>query len=252
MNSVVRVEKSGGNRDADQAGVVGMSDGLRIRREVMIDNFGDAGRGGEVGLVKLEAHLFGRLDRGRWTLHDGSARDAAHGRMVDRLRVAGAAGDEAASDYGALRNGINLAVDAAQAGHQQQAALQTGGVAHGRHGGVDLHSRLREWRKRRRHHHRGRVFHQDESRIHGDAHLLQHVGEALRGKERLLPVAGALQSNHDAVTNQLILADAFERDQFLETRGGRIGGGRQLRSSAAIRIISKNRMIWKLERQNAQ
>ena len=55
--------------------------------------------------------------------------------------------------------------------------------------------------------------------IHGDAHLLQHVGQALRGKERLLPVAGALQSHHDAVANQLILADSFERDQFLEPRG---------------------------------
>ncbi len=65
-------------------------------------------------------------------------------------------------------------------------------------------------------------------RIHGDAHLLQHVGEALRGEQRLLPVAGALQSHNDAVANQLILADSFERDQFLEPRGRRIGGGRKL------------------------
>ena len=198
----------------------------RIRREVMIDHFGNAGRGGEVGGVQLEAHLVGRLDGRRWTLDDGSVRDAAHGGMVDRLRIAGATRDEAAGDHGALSNGINLAVDSAQAGHQQQAALQAGGVAHGRHGSVDLHSRLRERRERGCHHHRSRVFHQDQGRIHGDAHLLQHVGETLRGEQRLLPVASAFQSDDDAVTNQLILADSFERDQFLEPRGGRIGGGR--------------------------
>ena len=54
--------------------------------------------------------------------------------------------------------------------------------------------------------------------IHGDAHLLQHVSETLRGEQRLLPVASALQSDDDAVTNQLILADSFQRDQFLEPR----------------------------------
>ena len=60
------------NRDAHQAGVVGVSDGLSIRREVMIDDFGDAGRGGEVGFVELEAHLLGRLNGGRWALDDGA------------------------------------------------------------------------------------------------------------------------------------------------------------------------------------
>ena len=164
MNSVVRVEKSGWNRDADQTGVVGVRDGLGIRREVMIHDFGDAGRGGEVGCVQLEAHLLGRLDGRRLALDDGAVRDAAHGGMIDRLRVPGAARDEAASHHGALRDGINLTVDAAQAGHQKQAALQTGGVAHGRHGGVDLHSRLRERRERRGHHDRRGVLHQDGGR----------------------------------------------------------------------------------------
>ena len=228
MNSVVRVEKSRRNRDAHQARVVGVRDGLRIRREVMIHHFRDAGRGGEIRFVKLQAHLFGRLNGGRCTLDDGAVRDAAHGGMVDRLRVAGAARDESAGDHRALRDGINLAVDSAQAGHQQQAALQTGGVAHGGHGRVDLHARLRERGKRRGDHRSGRVLHQDSGWIHGDAHLLQHVGEALRGEERLLPVAGAFQSHHDAVANQLIFAHAFQRDQFLEPRGGRIGGGRKL------------------------
>ena len=174
--------EAGRDRDADQARVVGMRDGRRIRGEMMIDDFGDASRGGEVGFVELEAHLAGGLDGRRCTLDHGSVRDAANGRMVDRLRGAGATDDEAAGYHGALSNGINLAVDPAQAGHQKQSALQASGVAHGRHGGVNLHSGLRERRQLRRHHHRCRVFHQDEGRIHRDAHLLEHVGEALRGE----------------------------------------------------------------------
>ncbi len=85
MNSVVRVEKSARNRDAHQAGVVGVSDGRGIRVEMMIDGFGDAGRSGEVGFVELEAHLLGRLNGGRWALDDGASRHAAHGGMIHHL-----------------------------------------------------------------------------------------------------------------------------------------------------------------------
>ena len=60
-------------------------------------------------------------------------------------------------------------------------------------------------------------------RIHGHAHLLQHICETLRGEERLLPVAGPFQPHYDAVTYQLVVADAFERHQFLQTRGRRLG-----------------------------
>ena len=81
-------------------------------------------------------------------------------------------------------------------------------------------------------------------RIHGDAHLLQHVGEALRGKQRLLPVAGAFQPHHDAVADQLIVADSFERDQFLEPRGRRVGGrGKLQQQRGRSRISSESRII---------
>ena len=56
--------------------------------------------------------------------------------------------------------------------------------------------------------------------IHGDAHVLQHVGQTLGGEDGLLPVAGAVQADDQAVADELVVAHAFERDQFLETRGG--------------------------------
>ena len=68
--------------------------------------------------------------------------------------------------------------------------------------------------------------------IHGDAHLLQHIGQALGGEDRSVPVAGAFQSDHHAVANQLIVADSFERNQFLEPRLRRIDDGRKLQDAA--------------------
>ena len=55
----------------------------------------------------------------------------------------------------------------------------------------------------------------------GDAHLLQHVGQTLCGKDGQLAVAGAVQSYDQPVSDELIVAHAFERHQFLKTRGGR-------------------------------
>ena len=120
-----------------------------------------------------------------------AAGDAAYGRMVDRLRCSRSAGDETASYYRTLSNGINLTVDPAQAGHQKQAALQTSRVAHGSDSRVDLHSRLREGGERGSYHHSRSVLYQDQAGIYRDTHFLQHVGQALRGEERLLPVTGA-------------------------------------------------------------
>ena len=57
--------------------------------------------------------------------------------------------------------------------------------------------------------------------IDGEPHALQQIGQALRGEHGLLPVAGAGQADHQAVAHQLVVAHAFERDQFLQARGAR-------------------------------
>ena len=64
-----------------------MSDRLRLRREMMIHSFRNAGRGGKVGLMKLQPNLSGRFNRGRRLLHDGPARDASQGGMIHGLVV---------------------------------------------------------------------------------------------------------------------------------------------------------------------
>ena len=38
------------------------------------------------------------------------------------------------------------------------------------------------------------------------------------GEERLLPVARAVQTDHQAVADQLVVAHAFDGDQFLQAR----------------------------------
>ncbi len=94
--------------------------------------------------------------------------------------------------------------------------MQAAGITHSGHGRIDSRSGLRERRQGCRYHGGGGVAHQDQGWVHGDAHLLQHIGEALRREDGLPAIAGAIQPNHDAIADQLIVADAFERRQFLE------------------------------------
>ena len=60
---------------------------------------------------------------------------------------------------------------------------------------------------------------------HGDAHALQHVGQALGGEHGLAAVARAGQADDQPVADQLVFADAFDGDEVFQA------GGRQ-RSAA--------------------
>ena len=85
------------------------------------------------------------------------------------------------------------------------------------------------------------------SGLHGNAHLLEKIGQTLRGEERLLAVAGAVQADHQAVADELVIAHAFERYQFLEPRGG------AQRAQPAARSIRRKQIAcshdYLLERQ---
>jgi len=83
---------------------------------------------------------------------------------------------------------------------------------------------LRETRQRGGHHHRGGVAHRDRGGRNRYSHLLEQIGQALRGKHSLLAVAGSIQADYQAIADELVIAHAFERNQFLQTRGG--PGGR--------------------------
>ena len=149
-----------------------------------------------------------------------------------------AAGEAAGHDR-PLRDGIDLAVGAAQRGEHQDAALQIG---------CSRRSRRRWYRcaipgcaKA------GSVAVTITAAVlvtriavggHRDAHALQQVGEALGREHRLAAVAGAGQADHQAVTDQLVFANAFDRDQVLQPgRRGRGRGAQQSRAAGRLGVF---------------
>src|SRR5579859_2859542 len=137
----------GRNSDADERGIFGVSDGRSVGGKLAVHGLGDAGRGGEIGIVELEAHAAGGIDGGCGALDDGAGGHTADGWVVDGLIVAAVTGDESAGDYGALGDGVDVTVGAAQASQQQHAALKVLGVADGGGGGVDVRAGLCERRQ---------------------------------------------------------------------------------------------------------
>jgi hypothetical protein len=140
--------------------------------------------------------------------------------MVHGLAHAAASRHEASRYDGSLGHRVDLTVGAAQRCHQQQTALQITGIADGRGGNVDPCSRLREGRERRGHHHGSRVGDANGGSRYRHAHSLQHIGETLGAEDGSLLVAGFVEPHHHAITDQLVLAHAFHRDDVLQPRGG--------------------------------
>jgi len=65
------------------------------------------------------------------------------------------------------------------------------------------------------------VGHLNHGPVHGHTHLLQQIGKALRTEDGLLFVAGFIQTDHHAITEQLVVTHAFNRNQVLKPRRGR-------------------------------
>ena len=101
-------------------------------------------------------------------------------QMVHLHVVAAAATAKASNRERALRQSPDLTVGAAQRGRQQDAALETPGIAHRGRRGVHARAGAREGREIGRHQHGGDVLHLDGLGIHGDAKALQHRCERLR------------------------------------------------------------------------
>src|SRR5215471_12279807 len=112
----------------------------------MIHYFGDSHGGGEIAAVELQFHLIGRRRRRSQTLDRRSGWYAPDGRMIDRLSGAHSAGNESSGDHWSLRNGVDLAINATQAGHYEKAALKAGSVADRGYRRVNAGSGLRERR----------------------------------------------------------------------------------------------------------
>ncbi len=150
---------------------------------------------------------------------------------------------EAADDEIALRNGVDLSVEAVQRRDQQRAAAQTLGIGDGVDGDVDGLPGLDEGRQHRVHRHRRHVLQlrRDVGR-HRDAELRQHVVQRLHGERRLAGlIAGAVQTHHQPIAHQLIGAHALDLRQILDALGlrGRRRGQQSATSSPAPAAASR-------------
>ncbi len=173
--------------------------------------------------------MHGRF-HGRGNAFDaGAPGDATNCRMIDGLVVSAAAGNESAGHDRPLGDRIDLSVGSEQRGHQQQAPLKISGVADSRGRHVDLRAGLSKCRKRRGYHDTGGIGHNDRRWIDDQAHPLQGVGETLRAEHGGELVAGLVKPNHDAVTDQLVVAYAFDRYEIFQARRGRKRGGENQR-----------------------
>ena len=82
-------------------------------------------------------------------------------------------------------------------------------------------------------------------RRNGDAELRQHVPDALDGERRLAGlVAGAVEADDEAVTDELVAAHARHRGEILDAfgLGGRGSAVRQQRSGKAAAIVRRMRV----------
>jgi len=126
-----------------------------------------------------------------------------------------------------LRHRIDVAVGAEQGGDEQGAALQVLGVAERRH--RDIHPRALgpERRQIAGDHHGGDVAGADGGAADVDAHALEHRLQRLLGEGDVVErIAGAVEADHEAVADQLVLADAFDVGEVLDagSRARRHGG----------------------------
>ena len=202
--------------------------GRRQGAEKGVDGLGNSPGGGEIRIAQrqLDAIFFAEFIPD-FPLDDGPAGDAAAGgnALGDRFRLA--AGLKTADRQLTLRHRIDLAVGAQQRGHQQGAAQQAIGVAKGADGDVDAAALAGEGGKGRGHHDGGDIF-GIEARIRGlDTEPVQHRLQAFLGELSVLQrVAGVVEADHQPITDQHVVADAFDVDDVLDPRGGGGGGGR--------------------------
>ncbi|MNE01857.1 hypothetical protein D3C80_943090 [compost metagenome] len=199
----------------------------------LVDGGGDALGRGEVGVAQGQAHDgHGRQVEAGLALDHAARGDAAGGRHAARHRGAGTArGRDGAGLNRALRHRIDLAVSALQGRDQKRAAQQALGVAHGRDGDVQARARRGEGRQVGGDHDRRDVLGVQVGAADVDALALHHPFQRLAGEGGVAKaVARAVQADHQAVADQLVGADALDRDDVLDTRLG-LGGVRRRRQN---------------------
>ena len=174
--------------------------------------------------------------RGNRALDGRAVRDAPGARHVDgELRAIVGLHAEAADDQIALRDRVDLPIEAVQRRDQQRSAAQALGIRDRVDGDVDGLPRLDERRQHRVHRHRRDVL-QLRRHVgrHRDAELREHVRQRLHRERRLAGlVAGAVQADHEAVADELVGAHALHLRHVLDALGAAPAAGAASAPSAS-------------------
>ena len=156
--------------------------------------------------------------------------NSADRRMIDGSYIAGGTLRVAAYDQRPLRLSIDLPIRCTEGGEQQHPANDAFGIAHRGHGDIELHSRPGERRQVRGDKDGGYIFYDHNAGRDLYSHARESIGQCLHGKEGLLRVASASQTNDQTVSDQLIFAHAlnlgYVAKQYLVHGFGRQRGKR--------------------------
>ena len=119
----------------------------------------------------------------------------------------------------ALGDGVDVAIRAEKRRNEKGAAEEAFGIAHGGRRHVDAGALGGERRQVGGDHHRGDVAGPDLLPADVDAEPFQHALQGLLGERRIIKcVAGTVEADDEAITDQLVLANAFDVGEVFNAR----------------------------------
>ena len=156
-------------------------------------------------------------------LDDGAIRNAARGRHALRQRLALADGVETGHRDRALRARVDRSVRRLKLGEQQRSAHQRRRVAEGGDGDVEPRGRLHSGREVRGDDDGRDIAVAERGAVHVKTQVREHRLDGLLGEGRVAQgVARPLQTDHEAITDELTVARAAQDRDILDP--GRDGG----------------------------
>ena len=199
------------------------------RARPAIDGVDDTDRRGEIGISQFQSQFLSLADRRRRLALDQCAVGNAPNRrnaLRDGLRLPG--GGKAGPRDSALRDGVGLPIAALQCRHHQGAACQRLRIANRRHCHIESRAFSDEGRNIGGDNDSGDVARAQRSAARVHAHPVEHGLQSLLGEWRVSEtVARPLQSDDDAIADELIVAHALNRGDVFDAHFGDRGAGAQ-------------------------
>jgi hypothetical protein len=129
-------------------------------------------------------------------------------------------GSEARHDDGALSDRVDLTVGTGERRHDQRTAAQGGCIAQRTDVHVDAAARAGKGRQVGSNHHSRRILRIGLTALRGNAKILQHRAHGLfRERRGTEAIAGALETDDQAIADQLVVASSLQGRDVLDSRG---------------------------------